>query len=433
MDLVERDLRHVWHPGSQMSDYATFAPIEIVGAQGSYLIDAKGNRIIDAISSWWCKSLGHKHPRLTQALIQQAQQFEHVIGANTCVAPVVKLAEKLAQLSPGCQKVFFACDGSSAVEIALKMSVHAQQRRGEFDKTEFIALENAYHGETIATLSVSDCEIFKKPYESLLTPTHFIKNIPYVHSIDDPLWKDCSSVWPAIEASLVSRATHCAAIIVEPIVQGAGGMLIYSADFLKRLSQFAKKHGIFLIVDEIMTGFGRTGTALASYHADIQPDLICLGKRLTAGYLPMSAVLVHDKIYDLFYGDYGPQTSFFHSHTHTGNALAAAVACSALDEYDETHCYATVEENSDFLRTLMEQVASTTGALKNTRSIGAIVAADLINPDDLPRYGYQVFQHAIKLGAWLRPIGNTIYWLPPLNTSRDTLERLAEITAEAVG
>lgn len=432
MSLIERDLRHIWHPASQMKDYEAFPPVEIVDAEGSYLITASGQRIIDAISSWWCKSLGHRHPRLTQALIRQAQNFEHVIGANTCVEPVVELGEKLATLMPPLNKVFFASDGSSAVEIALKLSLQAQQLKGQSQRTRFIALSNGYHGETVGALSVSDCGVFKKPFESLLWKTHFIEHVPYVKNRDNPLWSDCSRLWPAIELSLEAEAEHTAAIILEPLVQGAGGMQIYSADFLSRLAAWAKAKDIFLIADEIMTGFGRTGRTLACEHAGIQPDLICLGKGLTGGYLPMSAVLIHQDIYDLFYGEFGPRSSFFHSHTHTGNALAAAVACAALHAYDDLDILQQVQAQEPLLQRLMQEVAEKTEQLRNLRSIGAIVAADLINPQGTPRLGYQVFQTAIQKGAWLRPIGNTIYWLPPLNTNAETLTRLAEITAESL-
>lgn len=432
MTLIQRDLLHVWHPASQMSDYQDFPPIEIVKAEGSYLFDASGRPIIDAISSWWCKSLGHRHPAITQALIEQAQQFEHVIGANTCVAPVVELAERLSTLSPGLNKVFFASDGSSAVEISMKLAIHTQLLREKPQKTQFISLEQGYHGETLGTLSVSDCGIYKKPYERVLWPSNAITGIPYVSGVEDPLWNDSASHWPAIEAQLLTQIEKTAAIIVEPILQGAAGMQIYSPDFLRRLAEFAKQHETLLIADEIMTGFGRTGLPLASHHAMIQPDLICLGKGLTAGYLPMSAVLIHENIYEQFFGEFNPMTSFFHSHTHSNNALAAAVACAALKEYESSKIYEKVQTLAPFMRELMQNVADETGALENIRGIGAVVAADLINPNQIPRLGFQVFQQALKLGAWLRPIGNTIYWLPPLNVSKDTLEELAGITSLAM-
>lgn len=432
MSIIERDLKHIWHPCSQMHDYEQFPPVHIVNAEGSYLYTAEGKPIIDAISSWWCKSLGHKHPALMQALYDQAERFEHIIGANTCSPILVDLSEKLGKLLPNLTKVFYASDGSCAVEIALKMSVHAQQLRGESQRTQFAALENSYHGETLATLAVSDMGIYRDPYHPLLWDSLFLRNIPYVRGPQDPLWDDCSDYWPAIQAQLDPQAKHLAAIIVEPVVQGAGGMLVYSPDLLRRLSAYCQAHGIFLIADEIMTGFGRTGKPFAVNHADIVPDFVCVGKGLTAGYIPMSAVLINEAIYNDFYGPYEPARNFLHSHTHSGNALAASVALATLETYEKEQTYTHVESISALATQHMNNIAQQTGALTNIRHCGAVIAADLTNPQQKPRYGYQLFQHAIQQGAWMRPLGNTLYWVPPLNTAHSVLNELATITEQVV-
>jgi adenosylmethionine-8-amino-7-oxononanoate aminotransferase len=433
MNLAQRDLQHIWHPCAQMKDYETFQALEIKNASGSYIELSNGKKMIDAISSWWCKILGHGHPALKQALFEQAEKFEHVIFANTTHKTIVELAEKLAHFLPGLNKVMFASEGSSAVEIALKMSLHARQISGEKQRTRFMALANGYHGETCGALGMSDCAIFRQPYETLLPTPVLLQNLPYVVSTNDPLWDDCSSIWPQIETQLSPHKETLTAIILEPILQGAGGMRIYSQDFLQRLRHWSMQHNIHLIADEILTGFGRTGKALACNHANIIPDFLCLSKGLTGGWLPMSATLIQDKIYQLFYDDYSRGKSFLHSHTHSGNSLAAAVALACLNTLEQENIYSKIQETQKDLKQLMDEVATHTQRLQNIRHIGMVVAADLIVDDgNNQRLGYHVFQEAVKLGAYLRPLGNTIYWLPPLNIDKPTLHRLAEITATAI-
>ena len=427
-----RDLKHVWHPCSQMKDYEIFQPMPIKNAQGSYITLEDGHRLIDAISSWWCKSLGHGDSRIQNAIAEQMQQFEHIILANTCNRTVTQLAERLAKLTGSLDKVMFASDGSCAVEMALKMSVHAHQLQGQSQRTQFVGLQNAYHGETCATLSVSDLGLYCAPYRALMHPATFLQSIPYVSGSDDPLWHDCSDVWPTIEVQLMEVVDTLSAVIVEPIVQGAGGMLIYSADFLRRLRIWTKEQDVHLIADEIMTGFGRTGFPLACQHAGIEPDFLCLAKGLTAGWLPLSVMLTSDAIYQLFYDDYASGKAFMHSHTHSGNALACAAALAVFDIMQQDNVYAYVQQQQSLLRDMMVEVAEATGHLHNVRGVGAIVAADLKVANSKARVGYAVYQEAVKLGALLRPLGNTVYWLPPLNISVETLRELQGITVQAV-
>lgn len=427
-DLITRDLNTLWHPCSQMKDYEAFKPLIIDSATGPYLHLSNGQKIIDAISSWWCKSLGHGHPQLKQALKNQLDKFEHVILANTTNKNIIHLSEKLCGLTKNLKKIFYAGDGSCAVEIALKLSIHSRQITGELNRTKFMALNNGYHGETGLALSVSDLGIYKKPYEKILLKPEFIQNIPYVQNTSDPLWHDCSENWAQILPQLEKHADVLTAIIIEPIVQGAGGMLMYSQDFLKKLRAWTTKNNIYLIADEIMTGLYRTGLPLACNHADIEPDFLCLGKNLTAGFLPLSAVLMPNNIYDLFYDDYETGKSFLHSHTHTGNALAVAVALENLNIINSE----INNNNPPLLAHLMTEVAENTGKLTNIRHIGHIVAADLIPNKNISRIGYKVYQEAVKMGALLRPLGNTIYWLPPFNTDEEVLFKLKEITENAV-
>jgi adenosylmethionine-8-amino-7-oxononanoate aminotransferase len=433
-NIIHRDLKHIWHPCSQMKDYETFRPLVVTGARGSYIHLQNGSKLIDAISSWWCKNLGHGHPRLKAALIKQANKFEHVIFANTTNEVIVKLSEKLAKMTRTLKKISYASDGSSAVEIAIKMSLHSRKITGQTIRTKIMALSNSYHGETGLALAASDNKLYNEPYKELLPPFVFLLNIPYVNSKSDPTWSDCSSLWPIILEQLNNHKDTLTAIIVEPIVQGAGGMLVYSQDFLKRLRNWTKKHNVHLICDEIMTGFGRTGLPFAFQHAAIEPDFVCIAKGLTAGWLPMSAVLTTDAIYDLFYDDYAKGKSFLHSHTQSGNVLAASVALENLKILEKENIYAQVRTNEQLLLSLMQEVGSKTNRLQNIRNIGAIVAADLIldQQQKTKRYGYKIFQAAAKLGAFLRPLGNTIYWLPPLNSKKNTLQKISEITIQAI-
>ncbi|MBX9586143.1 MAG: adenosylmethionine--8-amino-7-oxononanoate transaminase [Gammaproteobacteria bacterium] len=428
---IPQDAQFIWHPCSQMKDHELYKPLVIERAYGSYLELSNGEIIIDAISSWWCKSLGHNHPILKNALLKQLDCFEHIDLANTTNHLITRLSEKLSQLMPHLSKVFYASDGSSAVEIALKMSLHARVNEGNFKKTHFIALKNAYHGETLGALSVSDLGIYRAPYQSALLKTPFIEPA-YVANTDDPIWNDAHSFWIETEKSLEHYCDTATALIIEPIVQGAAGMKIISKDFLEKLAVWAKAHDIHIIADEIMTGIGRTGKMLACDHTNIQPDFVCVSKGLTSGWLPFSAVITTDTIYNYFYDDYETGKAFLHSHTYSGNALAASVALATLEVIKEQ----ALCERANYLQKIMmkdfQDIADQTGKLKNLRGIGAIVAADLIEEKNIPRQGFKIFQEAIKRGALLRPLGNTLYWFPPLNIDEKILHELKLITLEAI-
>lgn len=427
--LIIRDLKHVWHPCAQMKDFEECPPLIVNHAQGSYLHTDKGP-LIDAISSWWCKSLGHGHPAVVAAITSQLNRFEHVIAANTTHPALVELAEELSQITKK-QHIFFASDGSSAVEIALKLTIHANQIKGLPHKKEFIALKNGYHGETLATMGVSDLGLYKAPYESYGVPCHFIENIPYLADKQDTLWDNCASYWPAVEQQLEPISDSACAIILEPVVQGAGGMLCYSPDFLRKLSAWAKSKGIYLIADEIMTGLGRTGEWLACNHAGIDPDLICLSKGLTSGSIPLSCVMIDNALFELFYDEYSSGKSFLHSHTYSGNSLAVSAALATIKVMHEEEIIKQARSLGDYMLHCMREIAQISGQLTNVRGVGAVVAADL-NPLEHSRIGNKVYQHALNKGALIRPIGNTLYWLPPLNTKQETIVKLAEITLQSI-
>ena len=431
-DIATLDLLHNWHPCMQMKDFENFPPLVLRSAKGSLIELENGRVLIDAISSWWCKSLGHGHPRLRAALTRQMEKFEHVIFNYTTYEAIVELSQRLAQLSPGLNRVLYASDGSCAVEAAIKMSLHSRELLNQPKRTQFMALTDAYHGETCGALSMTSDPIYRQHYQALLTKTHFLKNIPYVSGKSDPLWNDCSEIWPDIEAQLNPLAHSLTAIIVEPIVQGAAGMRIYSADFLRRLRVWTKAHDIHLIADEIMTGIGRTGRMLACDHAQIQPDFLCLAKGLTSGFLPLSVTLISDDMYYLFYDDYAKGKSFLHSHTHSGNALACAVALETLKIMEDEKICEKIQANEAHLLELFQSVADETGELTNIRAIGGVVAGDLRLEYPGQRRGFAVYQQALARGAVLRPVINALYWLPPLNIEKEILEKLREVTIESV-
>ncbi len=439
MRLSDRDHVHVWHPCSQMKDYEDFPPLDVVGASGRFIEIRGGQKLFDASSSWWCKSLGHGHPKIKAAVAAQMDKFEHVIFANTTNSCIVELSEKLCALCPGLDKVFYGGDGSTAVEIALKMSVHAQKHRGQPQRNKFAALSGGYHGESALALAVSDLGLYAEPYAELCPEALKIGPIPYCRGEDDPLWSDAGQYWSAIEKQLNRAQDELAAIIFEPIVQGAGGMRIYSPDLLRRLRAWSSSRGVDLIADEIMTGFGRTGKMFACEHAAITPDYFCLSKGLTSGWLPFSAVLCKNETYELFYDDYDRSKAFLHSNTYSGNALGAAAAMASLRAIEEESVLSGAQELSALMKARWRDLCDEIPELSNSRHLGVMTAGDLIPEGalsaakNLPkRLGYAVYRESVRRGALLRPLGDTIYWLPPLNTTMEEMEYLYEVTRASI-
>ncbi len=455
-DLARRDLDVFWHPCSQMRDYRAFPPLAIAGAEGVRLRLDDGREIFDAISSWWCKALGHRHPRLMAALRAQTETFEHVITANTTSAPLVRLCERLLAAANGLPaaawgpsapagrapghfgKVFLADNGSTAVEIAMKMALQAQAQRGATHRTRFAALENGYHGETAATLSVGDLDLYGGPYRPICFPVHRLRGLPVRPGPHDPAWLDASDAWPAIARSLDEAGDTLAAIVYEPVLQAAGGMRFYSPDLLRRLRGWADARGVYLIADEIASGMGRLGAVLASHLVDgAWPDFAVISKGLTAGVLPLSAVLTTDAIYALFDADYGEGKAFLHSNTYTGNALAVAVANAVLDVFAEDRILDRAAALAAPLRAGLEALAARRPYLRDVRACGAVAAVDIRHPDGsrrdpARRTGYAVYREAIRRGALLRPLGDTMYLFPPLTIAPSELAAILQILGESL-
>ena len=458
-ELQQRDLDVLWHPCSQMKDYQSFPPIEVRSAHGSHIELANGRKVIDAISSWWCKSLGHGHEHLCQALITQSKSFDQIILANTTNQPIVRLSERLLNMANGHAeetwdsnssgvlpgfygKCFYADNGSTAVEICMKMAMHAQARRGAAQRTKFVALKHGYHGETIATLSAGDCGLYGDPYRALMFDVPMIDGLPYRSGPSDPKWMDASAEWPAIEKQLNKHVKQLAAVMYEPVLQGAGGMLIYSPDLLRRLRAWADAHDVYLIADEIAAGMGRCGAMLASHlaHSADTPalaDFVALSKGLTGGMLPLSAVLTTNAVYDLFIDDYTNLNAFMHSNTYTGNALGVAVANAALDVYAGSKICRYVNRMNTLLYAALEGLMDQRTDVVNLRSVGLVAAVDVIGKDGKPfdwksRTGFQIFQQAVELGAWLRPLGDTIYIFPPLNIDEHDMLTIVDILRKSL-
>lgn len=445
-DLPTRDLAVLWHPCSQMRDYRDFPPLPVVGARGMTIELADGRRLLDPIGSWWCKTLGHGHPRLVAAAREQLDRFDQVILANTTYDGVVRLCERLlAAANAGSRrygKVFLADNGSTAVEIALKMALQAQAQRGKPGRTRFASLEAGYHGETVGALSVGDCSLYTEAYRPLLFDCTRLGPLPLRSGGDDPRWHDAGDEWPAIEAALAPVADQLAAVVYEPVLQGAGGMRLYSPDLLVRLRRWADEHDVYLIADEIAAGMGRLGTILASHLVDdgpaaALPDFACVSKGLTGGMLPLSAVLVGDAIYELFDADYHERRAFMHSNTWTGNAVAVAIANAVFDVLDDGEVLAGVARREVWMREAFAALAAEGLPLHRVRACGAFAAADLHDGSggDLParrRTGYAVYRAAVDRGALLRPLGDTVYLMPPLDAAKEDLDAVFAIMREAI-
>ncbi len=437
---MQRDLRVVWHPCTQMKDHEQLPLIPVRRAEGVWLEDFDGRRYLDAVSSWWVNVFGHANPRINARVRAQLDSLEHVMLAGFTHPPVIELSERLVQLAPpGLERVFYADNGSSGIEVALKMSYHYWLNSGQPDKKRFVTLTNSYHGETVAAMSVGDVPLFTSTYKALLLDTLKVPSPDCYLRPEGADWESHSrQMFEHMERCLAEHHRSIAAVIVEPLIQGAGGMRMYHPVYLKLLREACDRYQVHLIHDEIAVGFGRTGTLFACEQAGITPDFLVLSKALTGGYLPMAAVLTTGQVYQAFYDDYANLRAFLHSHTYTGNPLACAAALATLDIFEQDR----VIENNRRLAERMRQACAPLADhphVAEVRQTGMVLAIEMVQDraSKTPwpwqeRRGLTVYQHALSRGALLRPLGNVVYLLPPYVITPEQIDFLAEVAAEGI-
>jgi adenosylmethionine-8-amino-7-oxononanoate aminotransferase len=423
-NLVELDLEHIWHPCSQMKDYERLPLIPIKRGKGVYLYDFDDKAYIDNISSWWVNIFGHSNEYINSKIQRQLEKLEHVIFAGFTHEGAIELSQKLVEItSPNLQKIFFADNGSSAVEVALKMSFHYFKNKG-IEKSYFLSLTNSYHGETLGALSVGDVSLYKDTYAPLL-----------INNIQTPVPKDTSKeatkeALLQLEEILEKHHKKISAFIIEPLIQGAGSMHMYSPEYLKGARELCSYFGVHLILDEIMTGFGRTGSMFAYEQASIEADFLCLSKGLTGGYLPLAVVLTTNEVYSAFYCDYHEHKAFLHSHSYTANPLSCAAALATLELFEKNKQIKKNKETSKYIASKLEAFKNLSN-IQNIRQTGMVAAFDIKAPIE-QRVGLKVYEYGLEHGVILRPLGNTIYFMPPYVITKKELDKVFKVAYEAV-
>ncbi|MET0207260.1 MAG: adenosylmethionine--8-amino-7-oxononanoate transaminase [Thermoleophilaceae bacterium] len=415
MDLVAADRAHLWHPFTQQRGWMDEEPVIVERAEGTDLIDVEGRRYIDGVSSLWCNVHGHAHPRIDAAVRVQLDRMAHSTMLGLTHRPAIELAQRLVEIAPpGLTRVFYSDSGSTATEIALKMAFQYWQQRGE-RRTRFVALRMAYHGDTIGSVSVGGIDLFHSMYRPLLFDT--LKAEP----------GDLADM----ERLLSGHGGEVAAVIMEPLVQGAAGMLVHPEGYLRGVRELCDRHGVLLILDEVATGFGRTGRMFGCEHEGVAPDLLCLAKGISGGYLPLAATLATERIYEGFLGEFEEFRTFFHGHTYTGNPLACAAALATLDVFREERTLEALEGKIELFAELLEPVAAHP-AVSEVRRVGFMVGIELTDHPLALRMGHRVTLEARARGAIIRPLGDVVVLMPPLAISPADLRRLVSITAEAI-
>jgi len=423
--MMQRDLEVIWHPCTQMKDHESLPLIPIRSGKGVYLYDFEGNSYIDAISSWWVNLFGHANPYINEKVKMQLDTLEHVLLAGFTHEPAVELAHRLVEITPGgLQKVFYVDNGSSAVEAALKMSYHYHRNQG-VEKSLFLSLTNSYHGETIGALSVGDVALYKETYKPLL-----IANLQ-VPVPEDQSIESAKAALRELEAVLQSRGDEIAAFILEPLIQGAGGMHMYHPYYLQGASALTQRYGVHLIADEIMTGFGRTGEMFGCDHAGISPDFMTLSKGLTGGYLPLSVVMTTDDVYRAFYCDYNEYKAFLHSHSYTGNPLACRAALATLDLFEQEDILEQNRQKASYIREVTAKFTDLPN-VQEVRQQGMVTAVELKGYDAKERIGLQIYRYGLERGVLLRPLGHVIYFMPPYIITYEEIDKMINTAYEGI-
>lgn len=439
--LSEKDLKYIWHPCSQMKDYEELPPIIIKKAKGLYLYDHEDKAYADVISSWWCNLFGHCNERISNAVQNQLHTLEHVIFANFSHEGAINLCEKLANLLPeGLEKFCFTDNGSAAIEASMKMSFQYHHQTGNPQKKKFMALSDAYHGETLGALSISGVDLYSKIYKPILLDINRIPgpdcyNCPY-NLKRDSCEAECFS---KCEEIFEKHGEETAAFIIEPMLQAAAGMKIYSPVYLQKLRRICDEYNVHLIADEIAAGYGRTGKMFACEHAGISPDIMCLSKGLTGGYMPMALAVTTKKIYDAFYADYKEGKAFMHSHTYSGNPLACSAALEVLKIFEDENILENNINKAKYFNSEIYKIFSNLDYIGDIRSIGLINAIQIVKNKEKKeafpaenRTGYQIYKRALKRGLLLRPLGDVIYFNPPLNITKEEINSVISIASEVI-
>ena len=441
-EWIEKDLKYVWHPDTQMKQYEgeNYKPTIIEKGRGIYVYDIDGNKYIDAVSSWWVNTLGHSVKRLNKILKKQADKIEHILLADFTHKPAIELAEQLIKLAgEPFTKVFYSDDGSTAVEVALKMAYQYWYQTGKPEKKYFVSMTESYHGDTLGSVSVGGIDIYKKIFNPLVFETLKI-NAPFCYRCPVNCKQGQCNIEciKEVEDLFKKRHSEIAAIIVEPLVQGAAGMRMYPAEYLKQLRFLCDKYNILLIDDEVAMAFGRTGKYFAFEHAGIKPDIFCVAKGITAGYIPLAATIATDKIYNAFYDDFSTLKTFYHGHSFTGNPLACALAVENLKIMQKEKIIEKLQPKISYFKSQLNKFKNLRH-VGDIRHIGMIGAIELVKNKEIKepysfdeRIGHKVFLEAMKNGAILRPIGNVIYFMPPLVIKEKEIEKLLKIAYNAI-
>ncbi|MFH0797391.1 MAG: adenosylmethionine--8-amino-7-oxononanoate transaminase [Candidatus Omnitrophota bacterium] len=438
---LEKDRKYIWHPYTQMKDCQHLPPILIERAKGIKIYDHRGRFYYDTIASWWCNVHGHNHPEIKKAIKEQIECLDHVLFAGFTHKPAIALAEKLVAISPkNLTKVFFSDNGSTAVESALKMSFQYWQNTGKKKKVKFVSLDLGYHGDTIGTMSVSGVGLFNQVFQPLFFSSFQVPS-PYCYRC--PVGKeqgDCrlDCVKP-IEELVSQKHREIAGIILEPLVMAAGGMIVYPKEYLERVAEIAKKYNVHLLLDEVATGFGRTGKMFACNYVDIQPDFICLSKGLTSGTLPLGVTLMTDRIYQAFYADYEEKKTFYHGHTYTANPIAVSCARASLRVFKEEKTLERLKKLIPLFHQGLEEFRSL-AIVGDVRYLGMIGALELVKNKKRKepfsfkeRIGWEVYKRGLKANLILRPLGSVTYLFLPLCVTEEELKDILSRTYQVIG
>jgi adenosylmethionine-8-amino-7-oxononanoate aminotransferase len=451
--LAARDLAVVWHPCTQMHDHETLPMLPIASAEGAWLTGHDGKRYLDAISSWWTCLLGHRHPRIVAALKDQLDRLDHVMLAGFTHEPAIELAEELVRIAPRWEvsdegdrvaerslaRVFYADNGSGAIEVALKLSFHYWRNSGRGERTRFIALTGSYHGETLGALSVTDIALYRATYAPLLLEPIFAPSPDAYERAPEESAAECAARRLGELRAILERHAHeTCAILVEPLVQCAGGMRMHDASYLTGLRSLCDEFDVHLIADEIAVGFGRTGTLFACEQGRIVPDFLCLSKGLTGGTLPLSAVLTTRRVFDAFYAEYSTGKAFLHSHSYTGNPIACRAALATLGVLRDEP---VIERNRALAAHLAAKIApfGDHPRVSDVRQTGLVAAIELVSDKKTrvpfpaeQRRGLRVYRHGLERGVVLRPLGNVVYFMPPYCITPEEIDRMVDVAAKGI-